>query len=166
MGSYAHLSPPPHPRCLQPGGWVGGEMCIRLHFSGCHNLISWIIRPYAHFTPPPPHPRPGCKHQTNPAPPTTAPAIPSSSHTCQGSSRESLIIASDGSALWGLLVYVTSYVGSCKFMSAQCCSLSTPAVLLHVWLLRMGEDTPHISVLRPLGCCAHQWSCKFARRCN
>lgn len=114
----------------------------------------------------PPHPRPGCKHQTNPAPPTTAPAIPSSSHTCQGSSRESLIIASDGSALWGLLVYVTSYVGSCKFMSAQCCSLSTPAVLLHVWLLRMGEDTPHISVLRPLGCCAHQWSCKFARRCN
>lgn len=62
--------------------------------------------------------------------------------------------------------YVTSYVGSCKFMSAQCCSLSTPAVLLHVWLLRMGKDALHSSVARPPGYYTLQWSCQFARCCK
>lgn len=132
-------------------------------FSGCHNLISRIMRSYAHFTLHPP-----CKHLTNPTPPTATPAILYYSHTCQESSRESLIIATDGSPLWGLLVYVTSYVGSCKFMSAQCCLLSTPAVLLHVWLLRMGKDALDSSVAcpPPPGCYVHQWSCQFACCCK
>lgn len=96
------------------------------------------MRSYAHFNPP------SANTRKSPLLPTTAttPAVPCYSHTCQGSSRESLIIATDGSPLWGLLVYVTSYVGSCKFTSARCCSLSTPAVLLHVWLLVMGKTPP------------------------
>lgn len=112
---------------------------------------------------PPPPPPSSCKHLTNLTPPTATPAITYYSHTCQGSSRESLVIATDGSPSGALLVYVTSYVGSCKFLSAQCCSLSTPAVLIHVCLLGMGKDAPHSSVAHPHGCYILQWSRQFAR---
>lgn len=119
------------------------------------------MRSYVHFTPPTPF-LVANTWQTRP-PPTAPPAITYYSHTCQGSSRESLIIATDGSPFWGRLVYVTSYVRFCKFLSAQCCTLSTPAGLLHVWLLRMGKEALTQLSGTPPGCYVLQWSGRFAR---
>lgn len=112
---------------------------------------------YAHFTPPPPSLLQSPDKPDSPNRHTSY--ITYYSHTCQGSSRESLVIAPSGA----LLVYVTSYVGSCKFLSAQCCSLSTLAVLLHVCLLGMGKDALHSSVGTSHECYILQWSRQFAR---
>lgn len=80
------------------------------------------------------------------------------SHTCQGASRESLIIATDGPPLWGLLVYVTSYVRGCYFMSPSVAGEGTPAVLLHVWLLATGREVQRSSVTVLLDVMIASWA--------